>query len=93
MIEKKTVEGNDKGDILIYALSTCGWCSRAKDFLRENNVKFCYIDTDLLNSSDKEDAKKELEKWNPNRSFPTIVINNETAIVGFQKDKLTEVIS
>jgi glutaredoxin len=37
---------------------------------------------------DKEDAAREIQKWNPSFSFPTLVINNQYSIVGFDKDKI-----
>jgi len=84
------VEGKNAGKIILYALSTCGWCRKTKDFLRELGVTFEYIDTDLLMGKEKEDIRKEVKKWNPTCSFPTLVINNQHCIVGFDKDKIRE---
>ncbi len=30
------------------------------------------------------------QKYNPHRSFPTLVINNEKCIVGFKEDEIRE---
>ena len=34
---------NNKHKILVYAISTCGWCKRARQFLKDNNVEYEYI--------------------------------------------------
>jgi len=34
------VEGEKRGHrVFLYTLSTCGWCKRTKEFLRENGVE------------------------------------------------------
>ena len=37
-----------------------------------------------------EEVRQEVMKMNPKCSFPTIVINDETCIVGFKKDEILE---
>lgn len=92
MIRKNHVEGLDRGDILIYALSTCGWCRKTKNYLREQGVAFDYIDVDLLSDDDSDEVMKEIGKYNKGRSFPTIVINNTHGIIGYNAEKLKEFI-
>jgi glutaredoxin-like protein NrdH len=87
----KHVKGKNKGNIMMYALSTCGWCKKTKRFLNEMGVEYDYTDVDLLEGEEKAKAIKELERWNPRRSFPTLVINNE-CIVGYQEEKIKEAI-
>jgi glutaredoxin-like protein NrdH len=86
----KHVNGTKKGDITLYALSTCGWCRKTKGLLNELKVDYNYVDTDLLEGSDREEAIDEVRKWNPACSFPTMVINNKTCIVGFKEDEIRE---
>ena len=31
-----------------------------------------------------------VEKWNPNGSFPTLVINNSKSIIGFREHEIRE---
>ena len=85
----KQVTGKKKGDVLLYALSTCGWCRKTKDLLGDLGVEYRYIDVDLLDSEAKSEAIKEITDWNPRCSFPTLVINDE-CIVGYQADKTRE---
>lgn len=86
----KQVTGKKKGDVLLYALSTCGWCRKTKDLLGDLGVEYRYIDVDLLDSEAKSEAIKEITKLNPRCSFPTLVINNDRCIMGYQADKTRE---
>ena len=82
------VDGKDHGDVKIYALSTCGWCKKAKAYLKERGVKYAYVDVDLLEGEQRAQARKEQEHFNPNGSFPTIVIDDKDCIVGFDEERL-----
>lgn len=78
------VEGNDKGKIILYALSTCQWCRMTKDLLANLGVKYDYVYVDLLKGKEREEAVNEVKKFNPSISFPTLVIGDK-AIVGFRE--------
>ncbi|MGA2091579.1 MAG: glutaredoxin family protein [Endomicrobiales bacterium] len=88
-IEK--VEGTQKADIMLYALSTCGWCKKTKQYLNELGVAYRYTFVDLLSESEKDKAVTEITKWNPSCSFPTIVVNNDHCIVGFKPEELKKI--
>ncbi len=90
MVEAVTVDGEDKGNIMLYALSTCVWCKKTKNLLNDLGVKYQYIFVDLLEEEDKKNTMKELEKYNPRRSFPTIVINEDKCITGFKEEEIRE---
>jgi glutaredoxin-like protein NrdH len=92
MIEKKHVEGEKQGEILIYALSTCGWCRKTKEKLREMGLAFDYIDVDLLDPAESDEVMKTMRKYNEMGSFPTIVVNNEHCVVGYNIDQLKEIL-
>jgi glutaredoxin len=84
------VNGKKKGKIILYALSTCGWCARTKDLLRDLGVDFDYLYVDLLEGQEQENALNEVEKWNPKGSFPTLVIGDTKSIVGFREEEIRE---
>ena len=92
MLERyaKQVPGSKRGNVLLFALSTCGWCRKTKDLLGDLGVEYKYVDVDLLDSETKSEAIKEITNWNPSCSFPTLVINNDKSIVGYQADKIRE---
>lgn len=84
------VAGKKKGRIVLYALSTCQWCAKTKELLRELGVEFDYAYVDLAQGKEQEDLMNEMERFNPRGSFPTLVINNEKCIVGFQESEIRE---
>lgn len=86
------VPGKKKADIKIYALSTCPWCRKAKQFLDQEGVEYYFTDVDLLAGDERNQAMVVVKKWNPSASFPTIVINDKKCIVGYREDELKEVI-
>jgi len=90
MIEYTHVDGKDKGSIRLFALSTCVWCRKTKRLLDSLAVAYDYVYTDLLSSNERNEVLDEVEKWNPRVSFPTIVINNEKAIVCFKENQIRE---
>jgi glutaredoxin len=87
------VEGKSKGDILLFALSTCGWCRKTKNLLDTLGVEYRYIDVDLLESEAKKEVMAELDRWNKGHSFPCVVIDDSKCIVGFQEDKIRQAVS
>jgi len=84
------VDGKDKGKVMLFALSTCGWCAKTKDLLRGMGVAFDYTFVDLLDGKEQEDAITLVEKFNPSGSFPTLVINDRKTIVGFREQEIRE---
>ncbi len=84
------VEGEDKGKIVVYALSTCMWCRMAKKLLQELGVAYEFVDVDLLADEEKEAAKEEIRRWNPDKSYPTIVINDKDSVSGFDETEIRE---
>ncbi len=77
------------GTVKIYTLSTCSHCKAAKKFLNENQVVFDATDIDLLQGAEREAMLNEVIQYNPQRSFPTIVIGNQV-IIGFKEAAIRE---
>jgi glutaredoxin-like protein NrdH len=77
-----------------YFLSTCGWCKKTKRLLDENNVDYEYEYVDLLSPSEKARALAEVSRYNPRKSFPTVIVQNDhrEVVIGFKEDRLREVI-
>ena len=85
------VAGNNRGNVLLYALSTCGWCRKTKNLLDELGVEYAYVYVDQLEGDAKREALDRIEAFNPKRTFPTTVIDGQ-AIIGYQEDKTREVL-
>lgn len=84
------MEGTQKGRIVLYTLSTCMWCRMAKNLLRDLGVGYEFVDVDQLQGEEKDAAKKEIRRWNPDGSYPTIVINDAVAVCGFDETEIRE---
>lgn len=82
------VTGIDRGRVILYALSTCAWCKRTKRLLEKLGVDHYIIDVDLLDGEEKTRIDIEVERWNPRRSFPTIVIDDSDAILGYDDGEI-----
>lgn len=70
--------------VTVYSTSTCPFCVRVKQFLKDNNVRFEEIDV----GSDPEKAD-EMMKRSGQMGVPVIDIDGKI-IVGFDKEKIKE---
>ncbi|MFP4236461.1 MAG: glutaredoxin family protein [Desulfonatronovibrio sp.] len=77
-------------NVFLYALSTCIHCKNTKKFLDKNNIDYDYVYVDKLSGEEREKTVEEVKKYNPKISFPTLVVDNEKVIVGFQEDEILE---
>lgn len=75
--------------VTLYGLSTCIHCRHARDFLEKKGVPFEMHYLDLLDGEERASLLLVVRQFNPDVSFPTIVIDNSKAIVGFQPEKLS----
>jgi len=83
---------NNKHHVLVYAISTCGWCKRAKKFLNDNDVEYEYVDIDLCNDEDKEKIKNDIRTRGGPLVYPTLIIDNKILLTGAPQDKLKEIL-
>ena len=86
------IEGEDKGKIILYALSTCVWCKKTKKLLTELGVDFHYVFVDLLKEDEIEKVMDEIKLHNPACSFPTLVFDDKTCILGYNEGSIREVL-
>lgn len=85
----ESVEGSRSDhEIRFYGLSTCGWCKKTRKFLEDSGVSFKYVSVDLVPKGLQAEVIEELSKWNPNRNFPTVVIDDGKVVVGYDPDLL-----
>lgn len=82
---------NKKHRVTLFALSTCGWCRRAKDLLNTHSIEYEYIDVDLCVGKEREEVVNHVKKINPRVSFPTIQID-DTVVVGFDEERIKELL-
>ncbi|RLB56853.1 MAG: glutaredoxin family protein [Deltaproteobacteria bacterium] len=79
-------------EVVLYALSTCGWCRRTKKMLDEAGVEYRALDVDLLEGEEKEQARAQVACHNPRRSYPTLVVDGEKVVIGYNEQRLREVL-
>jgi len=93
-MNKVKVPGKNKEHkVRVYALSTCVWCKMLKQFLKNNDIEYEYVDVDLCNEKEKEEIKREILSRGGKLAYPTIIVDDKVLITGFRKDKLREVLA
>lgn len=83
---------NNKHKVLMYALSTCGWCKRAKKFLNDHNIEYEYIDVDLCSQQDRIKIRQDIQNRGGRLAYPTIIVDHKILLTGASSDKLREVL-
>ena len=71
-------------NVKVYSTSTCPWCIRTKQFLKDNNVVF--EDYDVAGDRAKAD---EMVSKSGQMGVPVLDIEG-TIIVGFDKEKIKQ---
>jgi glutaredoxin-like protein NrdH len=80
----------NKHKVVLYALSTCVWCKMTKQYLKDNEVEFEYIDVDLCEEEDKQEIRQHIQSKGGPLSYPTTIVDDNVLITGFRKDLLKE---
>ncbi len=86
----KVSGGNNKHKVFMYTISTCAWCKKTKNFLKDNDIEYEYVDVDLCDREDRERIRQEILKRGGRLSYPAIFIDEKTLINGFRKDEIKE---
>jgi len=74
-------------NVMIYSLSTCSHCNATKRLLSQCKVEYVFKDVDLLNDQDRKAVLEDIKAFNPECSFPTIVIGKKV-IVGYNEKEI-----
>jgi len=74
-------------EIKIYSLSTCSHCKATKRFLETCKVQYEFTDVDLLGVEERKAILEDIRAFNPECSFPTIIIGNKV-IVGYNESEI-----
>lgn len=72
--------------VIVYSTSTCPWCERAKEFLKQNNVEF-----EERNAQLNPVYANELQEKSGGVGVPVLDIDG-TIIIGFNEKKIREVL-
>jgi glutaredoxin len=61
-----------------------------KQFLKDNDVEYEYIDVDLCEEGDKQKIRERIQSKGGPLSYPTVIVDDNVLITGFRADKLRE---
>ncbi len=88
------IEGRDSGKkLMLLALSTCGFCRKAIQFMDDRGVEYVYIYTDKLSIAHRGAVRKYVsQKFSTSLSFPFLVIDYQRWISGFLRIEWEELI-
>ena len=81
--------GNKNHKVIMYALSTCVWCKRTKQFLKDNDVDHEYVDVDLASAEERKKIERELASRDC-YVYPALLIDGTRLIKGFKIDEIRE---
>jgi glutaredoxin-like protein NrdH len=90
-MEFSKVDGKKKEHkVILFTLSTCVWCKLTKQFLKDSEVEYEFIDVDLLDEEEKSKVHETIISKGAELSYPTAIVDDKTVITGFRKDKFKE---
>jgi glutaredoxin len=74
--------------VSMYTLSTCPWCRKTKNFFKEHNIPFDFIDYDLADETTQSRIIEELDAKGAN-GFPYVKIDNDV-VMGYNPKRYAE---
>jgi glutaredoxin 3 len=76
---------------VIYSLNGCPYCEKAKEFLKQRNIPYDYIEFESLDDQKKQTITKEIDTVKPGfRTYPRIF--NGTQFIGGYNDLVQSLI-
>ena len=88
---KGHVDGkNNSHKVLLYALSTCIWCRKTRQWLEDEGVSFDYVYVDLVDAEERTAAREHIRQYSDRTSFPAIIVDEADCIIGFKPDAIKE---
>jgi glutaredoxin-like protein NrdH len=76
-------------EVMVYALSTCPWCRKTKQWFTDSKIPFEWIDVDTLDDEEQDAAADKAYELSGGRRFPVTIINGEV-VVGYSPNKWLE---
>ncbi len=77
-------------EVKVYSTTTCPWCDKVKNFLKENGVDF-----EDINVAENDEAADEMIEKSGQMGVPVISIKKdgqEKILVGFNEEKIREIL-
>ncbi|WP_406670418.1 glutaredoxin family protein [Methanolobus sp. ZRKC4] len=77
--------------VVLYTLSTCPWCMRAKKYFRERDIPYEYTDYDKADDDTKKAIKDDCLAHGSEMSFPFVKVD-EDVVVGYNPAKYSKLL-
>lgn len=77
--------------VSMYTLSTCPWCRKTKQFFKDRQIPFDFVDYDLADIDEQDRIVADMRKHTSNISFPYVVIGDKV-IQGYDPDKYEQLL-
>ena len=74
------------GSVFVYALSTCPWCRKTKQFFTDRDIPFEAVDIDLLPDDEGDRLADEALFASGSHAYPVVRIGDEV-VVGYAPEK------
>lgn len=72
--------------VLIFTTPSCGYCTKAKSYLKKNGIKFKEVDI-----TRDPDGAKDVKRMTGGSSVPVIMVGHRT-IAGFDRSRLDKML-
>jgi len=82
----------DRGDVKLYALSTCVWCKKTRALLEELGVAYDYEYVDLAAPARQDEVEAEIVALAGRASYPTVITKNGY-VVGYRPDEIKKLLN
>jgi glutaredoxin len=77
--------------VFVYALSTCPWCRKAKQYFEDSGVAFEAVDVDLLPDDESDRLADEAFDLSGSRAYPVVKIGGEV-VVGYAPERYEQLL-
>ena len=77
--------------VIMYTLSTCPWCKRAKKFFKEHDVPFENIEYDKADDKTQKMIREDCQSHGEEMAFPFVKIE-ENVVVGYNPKKYSKLL-
>jgi glutaredoxin len=77
--------------VFLYALSTCPWCRKAKQYFEDKGVVFEAVDIDLLPDDESDRLADEAFELSGSRAYPVVKIGGEV-VVGYLPERFDQLL-
>jgi len=85
-VSEKSDDTKPQKRVIVYSTPSCSWCTRIKDYLKHNSIKFTNIDV-----SKDQKAAEAMVKKSGKQGVPQTEINGQI-VVGFDKPKINKLL-